>query len=100
MCTVAEPRPIPVPNDEQLEKLTQLRVRASQRAERREWIYHAISRAINRVDTAMVAVENYYQILVAENGRLMRIRRHLLGKLSAEQHNDERLECELWDEIC
>lgn len=97
---MAEPRPIPVPNDEQLEKLTQLRVRATQRAERRELIYHTISRALNRVDTAMGVVEIYYQILVAEKGRLMRVRRHMLGKLSAEQHNDERLERELWDEIC
>lgn len=48
----------------------------------------------------MTAVINWYRMLVTVKQRLISTRRQLLGKLSSEQQNDERLEHDLWDEIC
>ncbi|CAI7650637.1 unnamed protein product [Penicillium viridicatum] len=57
---LSEARAIPVPNDEQLEQLTRLRVWTTERAERYEWTHRTSSRAINHVDTAMEALKNCY----------------------------------------
>lgn len=79
---MAERRPTRVPNNEQLEQLTQLRVRAIQCAERHEWIQQTFTQAIKHVGTAMAAIDNCYQ-------------RPLLHQLSAKEDNDEWLQSAL-----
>lgn len=97
---MAEPRPIPVPNNEQLEELTRLRIRATQRGQRSEWIDETFAGAINHVEAAMAGIETCYQMLVGTKDRLIRLRRQLLRQLASEEEEDERLERELWENVC
>lgn len=96
---MAEQHPIPVPNNAQLEHLTQLRVRAVERARRRQWIDRTYSRAIHCAHTAMTALDACL-MLVAVKQKLMRTRRDLLTELSAEEQNDEQFEALLWNKVC
>lgn len=90
-------RPIPVPNDAQLEHLTQLRIRATERAQRNEWSQQTLAYAMNRVDIAVATVDNCYQVLMGLKQRLRNVRRRLLDQLALEAHHDEQLEMELWE---
>ncbi|KAJ5426131.1 hypothetical protein N7465_001201 [Penicillium sp. CMV-2018d] len=57
-------RRIPVPNDAQLERLTQLRIRATERGQRNERIEETFAYAMNHVDIAIATGDNCYQVLM------------------------------------
>ncbi|CAI7650627.1 unnamed protein product [Penicillium viridicatum] len=97
---VTGPRPIPVPNDAQLEQLTQLRIRATERAQRNEWIQETFAYVMNHVDIAIATGDNCYQALMDLKERLRTVHRRLLDQLALEAYHDEQLELELWEQVC
>ncbi|CRL20716.1 unnamed protein product [Penicillium camemberti] len=86
--------PIQVLNDAQLEHLTRLRIRATERAQQSEWIQETFAHAISHVDIAIATNEHCYQVLVD-----LKERQRLLHQLASEEYHDEQLEREIWDQV-
>ncbi|KAJ5372726.1 hypothetical protein N7517_004732 [Penicillium concentricum] len=100
---VAHPRPIPSLSDKQLQDLTELRVRVTQRAQSLEDLVEAMSRVNSYDDGAIVATATYYWIhpnslLLVKLG-LNRLLRRELRRLTVEEENDAQLECQIWDQV-
>lgn len=91
--------PIQVLNDAQLEHLTRLRIRATERAQQSEWIQETFAHAISHVDIAIATNEHCCQVLVDLKERLSNVRQPLLHQLASEEYHDEQLEREIWDQV-
>lgn len=106
---MADTRPIPSPNNEQLEKLTVLTTRAKNRAKERREIDQKMEHIMRNKEARMAAYQRYYQphpLLEWDmNRELERLNQELedlnrrLDKLQAKEEEDAISEQEIWSQI-
>ncbi|KGO48584.1 hypothetical protein PEX1_005310 [Penicillium expansum] len=99
---VAEPRRIPTPNDEQLEKLTILTDRAHSRAEERSKIHHEMGLIANETEATIAEYpyfdQTHINLLWDMDHELHRLEQRLM-QLQAEEEMDAEEEMHIWEEV-
>ncbi|KAJ5967899.1 hypothetical protein N7501_004147 [Penicillium viridicatum] len=99
---VAETRPIPTPNNEQLEELTVLTNRARSRARARDDIEEKIQDIMDEKEAIMAANPYWYNThrdQLANRDRESALLDRKLNKLQAEEERDAAKEQRIWNQV-
>ncbi|KAJ6191521.1 hypothetical protein N7519_001542 [Penicillium mononematosum] len=95
---VAEPRPIPVPSNAQLEELAHLQYRALQRDAERRRVHGFVDRALADLEAAMVGILDS-GLLTRWMGRWERLRAQRLRRIDDEEEEDAQVLQQIWSQI-
>lgn len=99
---MAETRPIPTPNNEQLEELTVLTNRARSRARARDDIHEKIQGIMDEKEAIMAANQYWYNThrdQLANMDRELAFLDQKLNKLQAEEERDAAKERRIWNQV-